>query len=482
MTLKHVLLVLWARRWVVLSVLLATITTTAVVSLLIPKEYTASTTVVLDVQTPDRIVGMVLPGMMSPGYMATQMDIITSDRVAQGVVRLLKLDENPETREKWLEETGGQGTIAVWLAPGLKKSLEVSPARESNVISVEFSATDPRFAATAANAFAQAYIDTTIDLRAEPARKYAAWFEQQYDIQRERLQKAQRALSDFQQKTGIVVTNDRLDFENQKLGELTAQLSLALAEGTDSSSKQGFNQGSDTLPEIMRNPLIIQLKTDIARMDSRLQELSEDYGVNHPQYKSAASELASMKSRLRMETAKIAESISTVGRVSKAKQAELKAAIEAQKKKMLELKSQHDQIQILSHQVETAQRDFDAISQRLTQSQLEAQTVQTNVSILTPASPPLKHSKPMLFLNLVIAVMLGGLLSVGAALILELRNPVVRSIEDLQSALGVPVLAQLSKAPVSMMKQKEGKTDTARPSGLKTGAMAGGSYPLAGEA
>src|SRR5690606_3123094 len=136
-------------------------------------EYTASTTVVVDVQTPDRIMGMVLPGMMSPGYMATQIDIINSERVAQKVVGLLKLDQNPTIREQWQDATAGRGTIAVWLAPLLKKKLQVSPSRESNVITIEFSGRDPQFAAAVVNAFARAYIDTTIELRSEPARKYA---------------------------------------------------------------------------------------------------------------------------------------------------------------------------------------------------------------------------------------------------------------------------------------------------------------------
>lgn len=451
MTFQQIMLVLWARRRVVFIILLVAVLTTFFVSLLLPKEYTASTTVVVDVQTPDRIVGMVLPGMMSPGYMATQIDIINSERVARKVVGLLKLDQNAAVREQWQEETGGRGTIAVWLAPLLKKKLQVNPSRESNVISIEFSGRDPQFAAAVANGFARAYIDTTIELRAEPAQKYAAWFDDQFQAQRNRLEKAQRALSDFQQKTGIVATDERLDFESQKLSELTAQLSLALAEGTDSSSKKTLERNNDTLPDVMRNPLILQIKTDIARLESRLTELSGTYGVNHPEYRTAKSELEGMKSRLQTEIKNIAESISTVGRVSAAKAEEIRQAIDDQKQKMLELKRQRDHIDLLSHEVDTAQRDFDAISQRLTQSKLEAQTMQTNVSVLTPAFPPLEHSKPVLLLNIVVAVLLGGMLSAGTALLLEMRKPVVRSKEILAEALALPVLAQVGTVPAAWL-------------------------------
>lgn len=78
MTLQQFLLILRARAKIALFTLFATVLTTLVVSLVMPKQYTASTAVVIDVKSPDPIAGMVLPGMISPGYMATQVDIINN--------------------------------------------------------------------------------------------------------------------------------------------------------------------------------------------------------------------------------------------------------------------------------------------------------------------------------------------------------------------------------------------------------------------
>ena len=115
MTLQQFLLILRARARIALYVFLGTVLTTLVVSLIMPKQYTASTAVVIDVKSPDPVAGMVLPGLMTPGYMATQVDIINSDRVAQRVVRMLKLDENPTIKEQWQDDTEGKGSIAAWL-------------------------------------------------------------------------------------------------------------------------------------------------------------------------------------------------------------------------------------------------------------------------------------------------------------------------------------------------------------------------------
>ena len=104
--------------------------------------------------------------------MATQIDIINSDRVAQRVVKLLRMDESPAIREQWIEATEGEGDLVVWLAELLKKKLNVKPSRDSNVINIEFSGADQSFAAVVANTFAQAYIDINLELKVEPARQH----------------------------------------------------------------------------------------------------------------------------------------------------------------------------------------------------------------------------------------------------------------------------------------------------------------------
>ena len=136
MNFQQFLLILHARLRIVLYTLGATVATTLVVSLLLPKQYTAGTAVVVDVKSPDPIMGMVLPAMVAPGYMATQVDIIQSDKVAQRVVKMLKLDQNPKVQEDWREDTEGQGSIEAWLgARGSKKS-EDNRSGEGSIIPI----------------------------------------------------------------------------------------------------------------------------------------------------------------------------------------------------------------------------------------------------------------------------------------------------------------------------------------------------------
>ncbi|WP_300320268.1 chain length determinant protein EpsF [Accumulibacter sp.] len=444
MTLQQFLLILRARARLAIYTLLATVLTTLVVSLLLPKQYTASTAVVIDVKSPDPIAGMVLPGMISPGYMATQVDIINSNRVAQRVVRQLRMDQSPAIREQWQEATEGKGDITVWLADLLQKKLDVQPSRESNVININFSGADPAFAAAVANAFAQSYIDVNLELKVEPARQNAAWFQEQTRLLRDKLEAAQAALSSYQQKTGIVRTDDHLSHEMAKLNDLSAQLTVVQAQTADSHSKGKSAGGSDTLVEVMQNPLISGLKADIARLEAKLQESNINLGKNHPQTRRAESELASLKGKLASETQKVSASLNTSYEVGKQKEKELLDALEAQKALVLSLNRERDEISVLQRDVESAQRAFEGVSQRSALTRLESLSVQTNAVVLNPAAEPTQHSKPKILLNVLVSIFLGTLLGVGAALMLELADRRVRSVDDLAEAIGVPVLASIS--------------------------------------
>src|SRR5574343_414619 len=446
MTFQQFLLILWARRKLALRILGVTVLTTLVVSLIIPKEYTATTSLVIDVKSPDPIAGMVMQGMMAPGYMATQMDIINSDRVDVRVVKLLGIDKSPEAIEQWKDDGEGKGTIEAFYGKLLQKKLDIKPSRESNVINIDYSGADPRFAAAVANAFVQAYIDTSIELRVEPARQYSAWFEERQKGLRTNLEQAQATLSAYQQEKGIVITDEHImDNETGRLNELTAQLAAAQAQKADASSRQKSGTSEFSL-EVLQSPLIQNLKAEIARAESQLSQISSNLGKNHPQVQQLEAQIKEQREQLREEIGRISGGAAAANKVGALKQEELKAAIEEQKKRVLAIKGERDQLAVLVNDVENARRAYEAVGQRMTQSNLEGQSQQTNVLVLSPATEPTKHSKPKVFLNLLVAIFLGTMLGVGAALVAELSQRRIRSAEDLALALDLPGLVEMDSA------------------------------------
>ena len=440
MTFKQFLLILRARKGIVLGMFVLLPAIALAVSLWLPKEYTAEASVVVDAKAGEPLLGNAVPAQFVPGYMATQVDVINSDRVARRVVALLRMDQSPAIREQWLADTEGRGDIRVWLAELLQQKLEVRPSRDSAVVGISFTGADPQFAAAVANAFAQSYIETNLELKVEPARQYAKWFDERTGSLREQLEAAQAKLSAYQQEYGIVAADERLDVENARLAELSSQLSVVQAQRVDSRSRQAQSGSAETLPEVMQNALIQSLKAELVRIEGTRGQLSGRLGRNHPELARVNAEIANLRARIAGEVQRVASSIGTTTRVNTQRVSEIGAALEAQKKKVLELKARRDEIAVLQRDVENAQRGYDLVTQRLAQTSLESQNQQGNVVVLTPAVAPIDPSRPRVVLNVAVAAFLGLLLGLGAALLREVLDQRVRSARDLAESLELPVL------------------------------------------
>jgi chain length determinant protein EpsF len=445
MSFQQLLLVLQARWRLVVAIASAVIVVAVVISLLLPKQYTAEASVVINTKGTDPISGAPLQAQMMPSYMATQVDIITSDRVAQRVVKMLKLDQVPAFRAQWEEATKGKGSFEFWLGGVLGKKLEVKPSRESNVININFKWPDAKAAATLANAFTQAYIDTNLDINVEPAKQYASFFAERLKVMRSDVETAQKKLSDFQRENGITAADERLDVENARLAELSTQLVAAQSQRMDSTSRQQQAGNKNAMsPEVLQNPLIANLKADLSRMESQRDEIVRRLGKNHPDYQRSEADIAALKDRIAQESARVVTSLGTSNQVNLQREGELRAALDAQRKKLLLLKNQRDQLTVLQNDVTAAQRAHDTTSQRLTQSSLESQTQQTNIVVLNAATEPVEPSGPKVVLNTALAIFLGLFLGVGTALLLELLDQRVRGTDEIRQLIQAPFLGSVT--------------------------------------
>lgn len=444
MTLRQFLLVLYARWMLAIGVFTGVVVIGVVISLLMPKLYTSSATVVVDTKS-DPLTTAVYSAQSSTAYIATQVDIISSERVADRVVKTLELDKSPDFIAAWKDSTNGKGDIVVWIGAIMQKVVAVTPSRDSSVVDISVTWTDPKTAAVLANAFAQAYIDTNIELKVDPAKQYATWFNERSRALRADLEAKQKRLSDFQAETGLMATTDgRFDIENARLNELSTQLLTIQALRQDSQSRQRQAGGdSNSMAEVLQSPFIASLKADLSRAEAKLQDIATNLGKNHPDYRTTAAEVATLRERIEAETAKITASFGSTTQVNLRRESDIRAALEAQKKRMLDLTHERDQVSVLQNDVVTAQRNLDAVTQRLAQSSLESQTQQTDVLLLTTAVEPLRRSSPKYMLNLLVSMFLGGVLGVSAVLLRELTDRRVRYYQDLPELLGVPLFARI---------------------------------------
>lgn len=442
MTPSKLMSIIRARWSLVLLVVVLTTLTALAISLVLPKRYVATASVVVDAK-PDPVSALIYPGMASPAYMNTQVDVIASDRVALRVVRDLRLTEIPELRQQW-QEAQLDGTMEQWVADGLRGNMDVKPSKESNVLTVTYKSPSPQVAATMANAFVKAYLATTLDLRVEPARQYAGYFDTQAKTALDKLESARMKLSAYEREHGILASDERMDIETSRLSELSSQLVGIQAQSSESGSRQGqAARGADTLPDVLANPVVSQLKADVSRAEAALQQLTTRYGDNHPQVIEAKASLADQRAKLRTEISRVTGAVAATNNINKQRESETRAQLDAQREKVAKLKLARDEAGGLMREVESAQRAYENITTRLNQTSLESQTTQSNVNVLTEATAPRAPASPRVGLNTALAFVAGLILAIGIALLLELRDRKVRDADDVMAVLPLPMLGVL---------------------------------------
>jgi len=433
--------VLLARKRIALAVFLVSVVVVLGISLLLPKQYTSTASVVADMR-PDPISATLSPMSTNLAFVATQIDVVKSDRVLFRVIKNLGLLENPAIRKQWMDEESGKGSMQVWLAETFKRRVDITPSRESNVINISYTAPDAAFAAGMANAIVQAYMQTSVELRVEPAKQYASFFDSRAKEAREAVEAAQAKLSAFQNSHGLLATDERLDIENARLNELSSQMVQMQAISAESGSRKTQAQGSqaDRMQEVIGNPLIAGLKADMVRGEARLEELSAKLGDRHPQVVEIKANIAELRSKIEQETKKVTSSVGLANTIHLQRDSVVRADLEAQRAKVMKLKSTRDEGQVLAREVENAQRTYDVVMQRQTQSSIESQATQSSISVLGEALPPNEPSSPKLLLNTVLGILLGILLALACALTLEAMDARVRNATDAVELLGVPLM------------------------------------------
>ncbi len=435
MTLEQFLLALRGRFGAFALALLVTVLVATLASLLLPKSYKATVALLVDAKDEQSLSNVLRPLALPQerlSYMQTQVDILTSRKVARKVVEDLKLGQSPSMQPAFETDAEGGGAAEDRLVESLLRKLKVETS-QSNVMQASFSSPDARSSARVANAFAKAYVDTMLELRVEPTREAATWFDERLKGLRANLEDAQAKLTDYHKQRGIVSADERSDVEITRLGALSDEVTKAQEQtfqwnSREQQARRFLEQGGprDRLPEVL------------------LQELATQYGSNHPQYQRQLSGVQSLREKLDAEMKKVVAGVEGSARQSRQREAELMKAMAEQRARVLGLKENRNELTLLRRNVESAERAYDTAMQRSVVSQVESRANQTNVTVLNPAVVPSEPSSPKIGLNVVLSVIVGTMLGIGTVVLMEMSDRRVRSRNDLDNAWNVPSLGVLN--------------------------------------
>lgn len=235
MNLLQLFLILKARIKIILISIAVSAVLAVGVNLLLPKMYSASTTLVVNYKGVDTLTGLSLAPTLMSGYMNTQIDIIQSHAVAKRVVDLLNLTQNPKVQEDYAKSKSAVD-IHDWMADLLLRKLDAKPSRESSIIEISYSSVDPQFSAILANTFATAYQEASLKLKVEPSKRTSGFLAEQSKVLLANLEATQAKLSKYQQDNGLTSLAENLDVESAKLNQLAMQLVVVESQASENTS------------------------------------------------------------------------------------------------------------------------------------------------------------------------------------------------------------------------------------------------------
>ena len=481
--LRDYLRVFLKRRWTILTVFAVTVLTVTIHAFTAMPVYKATTRLILDKENPNVVSIQEVMAVDASGtdYYQTQYKIIESRSVARDVIRRLRLQENeefsPKPKDTFLSNvktfvvqtlTSAVDTLASLFrkekAPGEPSEQEeadntlisaflarvdVSPIRNSRLVDVSFEAKDPVLSAKAVNTLAAAYIDQNLETKLKAVQDAVRWLQTRIEEERKKVEKAEQALLKYKEQHDIV-TDFSSDVEKvtaQKLAQLNTQVVEAESRRVEAETRyqqaaamSGSPEMLDSVPEVLNNDLIRQIKSMEVDLYKRMSELSKKYGEQHPQMIAIESELKTLQKRKAQEITRVIHSLRNEYKVAEAKEKSLKSALEKQKRESLDLNQKAIQYTVLSREAESAKQMYDLLIKRFKETSLTEDMRTGNIRIIDRAEVPKSPVRPKKLFNLLLAVLLGSVAGTGLAFFFEYLDNTIKLPEDIQKYLRVPYL------------------------------------------
>jgi len=437
-----------ARRGTIFKTLMATMAVTIVVTLLLPKTYTASSDVFLDYKGNDPINGRLFSPMMDESYMQTQLDMIKSQAVAEKVIDALDLERTAAYRES--VERQGEARAHSQLVKRINDQTLVVTRRSSRVIEVEYAAGAPEQARDLANAVVRAYIDLNQQISSASARARREQYNAQLEHLRKEADSIQEKLTKYQQDVGILDPNERNDLQSRQLGDLMTSLiavqnqqqeAQARKNATDSLVRGGLR--IDELPEVAQRPNINDLKSKLSDVNKRLSDIQDVLGPRHPKTLALISERDDIATRITREARSSLDAQQIDARRLAMQEEALRKEVDTQRAKLLEQKKHRDTITSYQRQLDSVERVYNTALAKYDEILMASNINTFDLTVLRVAEVPSSHSKPLLLQNIAASILVGLALGFCLALLYELGQRRVRCEDDLVRGIHLPLIGHI---------------------------------------
>jgi polysaccharide biosynthesis transport protein len=391
-----------------------------IISLILPPIWQGQARVMLNLVKPDPVTNELVAGTgaASGAFVGNQMSLITDQSVTGKVVDALDWLSDPNLIARYQSRNpNDHRDFRSWAASIIAANTKVKPLKDSTILEITYSSNNPTAAKAVADDLLRAYVATSVAMRTEDATRTAQWYEGELTKLKAKLDDAVAAESTYERDNGLQMANDRTDVESERLQSLAgAGAPLMLPPEMVNSSK-----GSEM---------------ELAGVNAQIEAASKVLGPNNPQMQELVKKRSELERLAHQDEAAAHAAIAA----SQSSGSIIERQLAAQKSKVLAKSNEIARLQTLHEDVQLRRNEFELAAQKFAVYRAEAD--QTIANSLTPLPTPAPSSPffPNWTLEIPGAIVLGLGVGVLGAMLLELLNRRVRTVEDLDGhvpAIGV---------------------------------------------
>lgn len=405
----------------------------------------------------------------SRDYFLTQFEIIKSREFAERLVRVMGLTKHPEFDSRqapkpWyaaLLPGSGSSASAVkatdaeiedGVVDAVIAGTSLQPVRNTQLVKLSFDSFDSELAARVPNTLATIYIVADLEARMEATRRSTQFLAKQSEDLKTKLVESERALQEYREREKIVEAKGvSLAGASRQLEELSSSLLDARKKRADleaayeqmNAARQAKAADSlDTLPFVLRHPLVQRAKDAETEAERRLNDAAKRYGPDHPRLVAAQAELKLAQENLKRQASTVAQGVAKDYELARANEASIDRAFGRAKGDIQAYNRKEFELQSLERDVAANRQLYDTFMQRSKENR--AGDIQSAIArIVDEARPPKGPFGPNKRLIVGLAVLAALLAGVSLALLIEQLNNRVKASHEVESKLGVRALGVL---------------------------------------
>ena len=449
LSLRQIQCMVWANRYATLIIFFAIVLPTALVAkFLLPKTYAATATLMVNYEINDPLAGKDANAELMNNYMSTRIQLMQSAEVLKPVIEKLHLTEDKTFTAGF--SGNDPRALTEYVQEGLAKTLDIAQgALGSQLLNVTALARDPVKAADIANTVSEIYSEQELSRQTGPATDRALRYAQQLSELKSKVNLAQEQVTAFRQRTGVTAeANTQNNVDSDLLASLEQRLQEAQNMRRAAEVKAGADQSTSTA--YMSSNVVQGLKTKVATLEAQLAQMSATMGPNHPKVKELKSELEATRATLVEESRTYSSSVNGDLVASRQLEEKLRAAVDQQRLKVLNVRRLQDEGTKYLLELESAQSVYKRALDGYDEIMFAKGGHTTNVNFVSRAVPPLRAAKPNKIKILLMSIIAGLGLGLAGPLGYEMFfNRRIRCADDLERSFKIPVLIELDAIPAT---------------------------------